>query len=101
MALYRTPRLGSLSGSEVVSGRRVTEWRMLPGVGRKGSVVLNLLGPNGEYKHNFGSSHCFLFFFPFLGEGRIYLQQDAKTSVCLPTVGSVGSTGGTIRCTNT
>ena len=42
-----------------------------------------------------------IFFFPSLGEGRIYLQQDAKTSVCLPTVGSVGSTGGTIRCTNT
>ena len=40
-------------------------------------------------------------FFSFLGEGKIYLQQDAKTSVCLPTVGSAGSTGGTIRCTNT
>ena len=42
-----------------------------------------------------------LIFFPSLGEGRIYLQQDAKTSVCLPTVGSVGGTGGTSRCTNT
>ena len=42
-----------------------------------------------------------LIFFPFLGEGKIYLQQDAKTNVYLPTVGSVGIAGGTIRCTNT
>ena len=86
MALYRTPRLGSLSGSEVVSGRRVTDWRMLPGVGRKGSVVLNLLGPNGEYKHNFGSSHCFLGFFSF-SRGRENLSAAGRQNECLSADG--------------
>ena len=37
----------------------------------------------------------------FLKEGKIYLQQDAKTNVYLTTLGPVGIAGGTIKCTST
>ena len=53
---------------------------MLPGVGKKGSVVLNLLRPNEEYKHNYGSSHCF---FLFSGKGESICSRTPKrVSVC-------------------
>ena len=37
----------------------------------------------------------------FLKEGKIYLQQDAKTNVYLTTLGPVGIAGGTIKCQST
>ena len=55
---------------------------MLPGVGKKGSVVLSLLRPNGEYKHNFESSHFFS-----LSRGRENLSAAGRQNECLSADG--------------